>query len=52
MDHKIYFTRVFILEESYSNNSSDLIRLKKYLERIRWRYYLGEVLGIAFMKPK
>lgn len=37
-----------VLKETFSNKADELMSLKKTLEKARWKYYFGEVLGIAF----
>lgn len=40
----------YVLKESFSNQSNEFILFKKYIEKVRWKYYFGEVLGMAFKK--
>ena len=40
----------FVCDEVLKNKSNELIAFKKYLEKTRWKYYWGSVLGMAFVK--
>ncbi|MDO5078169.1 hypothetical protein [Streptococcus minor] len=42
----------FVCDEILENksNKNELIILKKYLEKTRWKYYWGTVLGMAFVR--
>ncbi|MFS1664270.1 bacteriocin immunity protein [Streptococcus sp. zg-JUN1979] len=40
----------YVLEELLLNDSKELTVFKTYLERTRWKYYLGEVFSMAFVR--
>ncbi|BBE40800.1 MULTISPECIES: bacteriocin immunity protein [Streptococcus] len=40
----------YVLEETFSKPNKDLKEFKRYLEKVRWKYYFGEILGLAFIR--
>lgn len=44
-----YHLYPYVLEELLRNDSEELKLFKKYLEKIRWKYYFGQVFAMSFV---